>query len=68
MYFGGGWARGKSPEEEEGHGNLESLRGLVSWCRDEIYGEDWRGKSTGEWVAEVVKRNAEMVAQWQVSL
>lgn len=48
-----------------GQGNLEGLRDLTGWCRDELMG--MRGKGTAEWVREVVKRNAEMVAQWQVS-
>lgn len=45
-----------------GQGNLEGLRELTTWCT-EIMGE-----STVEgFVREVVRRNAEMVAGWQVS-
>lgn len=43
---------------------MEGLRDLTAWCRDEIMG--MKGKTTAEWVKEVVRRNAEMVAQWQV--
>ena len=48
-----------------GQGNLEGLRDLTAWCRDEIMGMS--GKNTADWVREVVRRNADMVAQWQVS-
>ena len=55
--------------EEEGplggQGNLEGLRDLTAWCKDEIM--EMRGKLTADWVKEVVRRNAEMVAGWQVS-
>jgi len=52
-------------EEEKGplggQGNLEGLRELTEWCRS-IMGS----ATTEEFAREVVKRNAEMVAGWQV--
>jgi len=53
-------------EEEKGplggQGNLEGLRELTEWCRS-IMGSE----TIEEFAKEVVKRNAEMVAGWQVS-
>jgi len=52
-------------EEEKGplggQGNLEGLRELTEWCRS-IMGS----ATTEEFAREVVRRNAEMVAGWQV--
>lgn len=52
-------------EEEKGplggQGNLEGLRELTEWCRT-IMGSE----TIEEFAREVVKRNAEMVAGWQV--
>jgi len=45
-----------------GQGNLEGLRELTEWCRS-IMGSG----TIEEFVREVVRRNAEMVAGWQVS-
>ena len=47
-----------------GQGNLEGLREVAAWCRDEIMG--MKGRETEKWVREVILRNAEMVAKWQV--
>lgn len=47
----------------EGQGNLEGLRELVEWCKGVM---GYEGDTAG-WAREVVKRNAEMVAGWQVS-
>jgi hypothetical protein len=52
--------KGKGPLG--GQGNLEGLRELTGWCQS-IMGE---GTVEG-FVREVIKRNAEMVAGWQVS-
>jgi len=52
-------------EEEKGplggQGNLEGLRELTEWCRS-IMGSG----TIEEFAREVVRRNAEMVAGWQV--
>jgi len=48
----------------EGQGNLEGLRELVEFCKGVI---GYQGDTAG-WAREVVRRNAEMVAGWQVSL
>ena len=67
LFLGGGWMNEEDGDEKGplgGHGNLEGLRELTAWCRDEVMG--LRGKTTGEWVREVTRRNAEMVAGWQV--
>ena len=68
IYFGGGWMRGDEAEDTEegpleGQGNLEGLRELVEWCKGVM---GYEGDTAG-WAREVVKRNAEMVAGWQVS-
>jgi hypothetical protein len=53
-------------EEEKGplgeQGNLEGLSELTEWCRT-IMGSG----TIEEFAREVVRRNAEMVAGWQVS-
>jgi len=67
LFLGSGWMTEENGEDEGplgGQGNLEGLRELTAWCRDEIMGI--RGKGTREWFEEVVRRNGEMVAQWQV--
>lgn len=46
-----------------GQGNLEGLRELTAWCQHVMGLEG----SVETWVREVFKRNAEMVAGWQVS-
>ncbi|ORX35615.1 hypothetical protein BD324DRAFT_652165 [Kockovaella imperatae] len=65
IFLGGGW-QDESEEGDgplDGQGNLESLRDLTEWCK---YIMGFEGKSTVDWVGDVIKRNAEMVAQWQV--
>lgn len=69
IFFGGGWARGGMPDEADGEGllsgqgNLEGLRDLVEFSKGVI---GYTGDTAG-WAREVVKRNASMVAGWQVS-
>jgi hypothetical protein len=62
---GGGWLKDDTEKEGplDGQGNLESLRELAEWCK-RVMG--YEGSTEG-WVREVVRRNAEMVAGWQVS-
>ena len=69
IFFGGGWARGGMLDEADGEGplggqgNLEGLRDLVEFSKGIIgYTGDTKG-----WAKEVVRRNASMVAGWQVS-
>jgi len=45
-----------------GQGNLEGLRELTEWCQ---YVLGSQGGIEG-WIREVIKRNAKMVAGWQV--
>lgn len=73
IFFGGNWQKESQQKDTdkdlgplEGHGNLEGLGKLVRWCKDEIMG--MRESTVERWVKEVVKRNAEMVAGWQVNL
>ncbi|ORY26317.1 hypothetical protein BCR39DRAFT_258354 [Naematelia encephala] len=62
LFFGGGsWLKDDAGSGEAG--NLESLGALERWCRQEIMHVEGGTKA---WFEEVVKRNAEMVAQWQV--
>lgn len=46
-----------------GQGNLEGLLRLTNWVKDDIM--SFEG-GIAEWAKEVVRRNAEMVAGWQV--
>ena len=69
FFLGGqGWMHDEGSEASEdkgllgGQGNLEGLRDLTAWCQG-IMGE----KTVEGFVREVVRRNAEMVAGWQVS-
>ena len=69
LFLGRGWLTEEDGDTEGpvgGQGNLEGLRDLTAWCRDEVMG--LRGMSTKEWFQEVARRNADMVAQWQVRL
>jgi uncharacterized protein YdiU (UPF0061 family) len=64
---GNGWMHDEETDDKGkgplgGQGNLEGLRELTGWCQS-IMGE---GTVEG-FVREVIKRNAEMVAGWQVS-
>nr|XP_019007539.1 uncharacterized protein I206_07801 [Kwoniella pini CBS 10737]OCF46320.1 hypothetical protein I206_07801 [Kwoniella pini CBS 10737] len=45
-------------------GNLEGLLKLTNWVKDDIMG--MQSNSVKEWLEEVIKRNAETVAKWQV--
>jgi uncharacterized protein YdiU (UPF0061 family) len=73
QFFLGGQGRGWLHEEGDnsedkgplgGQGNLEGLRDLTEWCQ---YVLGSTGGVEG-WVREVIRRNAEMVAGWQVCL
>jgi uncharacterized protein YdiU (UPF0061 family) len=71
FFLGGqGWAQDDTDTDSKGdkgplggQGNLEGLRELTEWCQSIMKTE---GGVEG-WVKEVIKRNAEMVAGWQVS-
>ncbi|KAK4686549.1 hypothetical protein P7C73_g3579, partial [Tremellales sp. Uapishka_1] len=58
------WRGEQDSMEVETQGNLEGLRRLVGWIKGDIMGMG--ESSVAEWVREVAKRNAEMVAAWQV--
>jgi uncharacterized protein YdiU (UPF0061 family) len=65
-----GWMAGEEDAKGDeskgplgGQGNLEGLRELTAWCQ---YLMGTEGGVEG-WVREVIRRNAEMVAGWQVS-
>jgi uncharacterized protein YdiU (UPF0061 family) len=70
FFLGGqGWVHEEADQKEEkgglgGQGNLEGLRELVEWCQELT---KTQGGVEG-WVKEVIRRNAEMVAGWQVCL
>ncbi|WRT66658.1 uncharacterized protein IL334_003618 [Kwoniella shivajii] len=64
IFMGGrGWLDDQSESQEE-EGNLETLRKLSLWVKDDIMG--MKNSTLKEWVQEVVKKNAETVAKWQV--
>lgn len=66
-----GWMSGEEDDSKAdeskgplgGQGNLEGLRELTNWCQH-LMSTDGGVKG---WVREVIRRNAEMVAGWQVS-
>ncbi|OCF60968.1 hypothetical protein L486_00612 [Kwoniella mangroviensis CBS 10435] len=66
FFLGGrGWLDDQNdlnPDKEEG--NLEGLRKLTEWVKNDIM--QMQGSITKEWLEEVVQRNAETVAKWQV--
>lgn len=68
IFLGGGWKSSVEDEDDKsdplgGQGNLEGLRDLTVWMKV-VMGME---KSTAnEWFIDVVRRNAETVAQWQV--
>ncbi|WVF71172.1 hypothetical protein IAT40_005970 [Kwoniella sp. CBS 6097] len=66
FYLGGsGWLNDQTENgDQEQEGNLEGLRKLTEWVKGDIMG--MKDSSIKEWVEEVVKRNAQTVAQWQV--
>lgn len=67
IFFGGGF-NAREPESDKdsplgGQGNLEGLRDLTVWVKDEIMQSK---SSVKDWFLEVVRRNADTVAAWQV--
>lgn len=74
QYFLGnsGWHQDEDGDGDDGgkgplggQGNLEGLRQLTNWCQSITPGGTEGGVKG--WVKEVIRRNAEMVAGWQVS-
>ncbi|KAK8864677.1 hypothetical protein IAR55_001929 [Kwoniella newhampshirensis] len=64
FYMGGrGWLDDQSEGENE-EGNLEGLRSLAEWVKGDIMG--MKEATYQDWVEEVIKKNAEMIAKWQV--
>lgn len=68
MFLGGGWRSSVEGEADKndalgGHGSLDGLRDLTIWAKTVMGMED---ASANEWFVDVVRRNAETVAQWQV--
>jgi uncharacterized protein YdiU (UPF0061 family) len=69
LFLGGNWQdAGNDPVDPNdplaGQGNLEGLRDLTMWVKNNIMGMP--DKSVKEWFLQVVKRNAETTALWQV--
>jgi len=68
LFLGGNWANNEEPVDPNdplgGHGNLEGMRELVMWVKNEIMGMG--DKSIKEWFLEVVRLNAKTTALWQV--
>lgn len=68
LFFGGAWRAEEAEVDKNdalgGQGNLEGLRDLTLWVKDEIMGG--RHETVKEWFEDVVRRNAETVALWQV--
>ncbi|KLT45391.1 UPF0061-domain-containing protein [Cutaneotrichosporon oleaginosum] len=68
IFFGGAWNNGRDEEADKksplgGHGNLDGLRDLTLWVKDEVMQS--KG-SIKDWFFDVVRRNADTVAAWQV--
>ncbi|KAL1411379.1 hypothetical protein Q8F55_002335 [Vanrija albida] len=65
LFLGGRWQEDEKDEKDAlgGQGNLEGLRDLTAWVKDGIMKFDG---SVKDWFLEVVKRNAETTALWQV--
>lgn len=68
IFLGGGWRSSEDDEADKNHalggqGNLDGLRDLTVWAK-EIMG--MKDSTVNEWFIDVVRRNAETVAQWQV--
>ncbi|BEJ16378.1 hypothetical protein CspHIS471_0509830 [Cutaneotrichosporon sp. HIS471] len=68
IFFGGGWDNAHEAEADQasplgGHGNLDGLRDLTLWVKDEIMHSNG---SIQDWFLDVVRRNADTVAAWQV--
>lgn len=68
IFLGGGYLNQEGDKEGplRGHGNLEGLRELTEWCKVILTELGAKVGSTKEFFEEVVRRNAEMVAGWQV--
>lgn len=68
VFFGGGWKSSVEDEADKndalgGQGSLEGLRDLTLWAKEVMGMKD---STVNEWFIDVVRRNAETVAQWQV--
>jgi uncharacterized protein YdiU (UPF0061 family) len=68
IFFGGGWSNAHEAEADKnsplgGHGNLDGLRDLTMWIKDDVMQS--KG-SIKDWFLDVVRRNADTVAAWQV--
>ncbi|OCF38633.1 hypothetical protein I317_07581 [Kwoniella heveanensis CBS 569] len=62
---GSGWLNDQTENgDQDREGNLEGLRKLTEWVKGDIM--DMKEQSIKEWVEEVVRRNAQTVAKWQV--
>nr|XP_018262752.1 uncharacterized protein I303_04232 [Kwoniella dejecticola CBS 10117]OBR84910.1 hypothetical protein I303_04232 [Kwoniella dejecticola CBS 10117] len=65
IFLGGrGWLDDQSDGSENEEGNLEGLLKLTNWMKDDIMG--MQSNPIKEWLEEVIKKNAETVAKWQV--
>ena len=66
---GSGWQQDEDGDGADGplggQGNLEGLKQLTSWCQSLVPARAGSDRVEG-WVREVIRRNAEMVAGWQV--
>ncbi|GMK55209.1 hypothetical protein CspeluHIS016_0202650 [Cutaneotrichosporon spelunceum] len=68
IFLGGGWRNAQDDEADKpsalgGQGNLDGLRDLTLWIKDEIMRSNG---SIKDWFLDVVRRNADTVAAWQV--
>jgi uncharacterized protein YdiU (UPF0061 family) len=65
LFLGGRWQQEEKDENDPlgGQGNLEGLRDLTAWVKDDVMKFEGGVK---DWFLEVVKRNAETTALWQV--
>ncbi|TXT09014.1 hypothetical protein VHUM_02488 [Vanrija humicola] len=65
LFLGGQWQKEEKDENDPlgGQGNLEGLRDLTAWVKNDVM--NFEG-SVKDWFLEVVKRNAETTALWQV--
>lgn len=67
IFFGGAWGANEVQADKDsplgGQGNLEGLRDLTAWIKDEVMQS--KG-SVKDWFLDVVRRNADTVAAWQV--
>lgn len=73
MFFGGLWRGGQDGDADgpmKGQGNLESLGKLVDWVKLIMSEQGWfegiENVGAKEVFEQAVRRNAEMVAGWQV--